>query len=61
MYIFRILLMVFFAGGLTVAVGLWLAPALTAPATEPVHRLVGLVALVAALAVGLGLRRLRRR
>lgn len=60
MYIFRILLMVLLAGGVTVAVGLWLTPVGTAPAAEPVHRLVGLVALVAALLVGLAWRRSRR-
>jgi hypothetical protein len=54
-------LMVIAAGGLTVAVGMWLAPVQTEPTDAPVTRIVGLVALVAALAVALVLRRFRQR
>ncbi len=61
MHLARILLMVLAAGGLTVAVGMWLAPGGAGPEDVPVHQVVGLVALVGALVVALAWRRFRQR
>jgi uncharacterized membrane protein YhiD involved in acid resistance len=60
MHLARILLSVFAAAGLTVLVGLWLAPSLGEPGDAPIAALAGVVALVAALGVGLAARRGRR-